>query len=198
MEQARLDDNTFLKNLFDAFPSILFVVDADVRIVFWNAAAAQLIGTDKKQIYQRRGGEVLHCIHSTDVPEGCGRAEFCKDCVVRNAVNEAMQGTTVFRKKNRMELRAKGKVLEIHALVTTAPFRYEDKTFVLLSLEDISELIQLRSMLPICSSCKKIRNDKDYWESVDMYFNTHLDIEFTHSICPDCRMKMYPETIKKA
>jgi PAS domain-containing protein len=196
MEQPLLDKNEFLRNLFDAFPSILFVVDADVRILFWNAAAEQLIGADKSKLYQRRGGEVLHCIHSTDVPDGCGRADFCKDCVIRNAVTEAIRGSTVFRKKARMELRMNSTVHEIYALVTTAPFKYEGTSYVLLNLEDISELIQLRGMLPICSGCKKIRNDKDYWEAVDMYFNSHLDIEFTHSICPDCRAKMYPETIK--
>jgi len=51
----------------------------------------------------------------------------------------------------------------------------------------------LRKMLPICSFCKKIRNDRDYWESVDNYIAAHSSIRFTHSVCPNCVKKHYPE-----
>ena len=51
----------------------------------------------------------------------------------------------------------------------------------------------LSGLLPICANCKKIRDDKGYWEAVDGYFTKHSDVHFTHGICPDCIEKFYPE-----
>ncbi|MDD2332108.1 MAG: response regulator [Candidatus Cloacimonetes bacterium] len=47
----------------------------------------------------------------------------------------------------------------------------------------------LNKLLPICSYCKKIRSDKDYWEEVEVYISEHTDTLFSHSICPDCYQK---------
>ncbi len=49
----------------------------------------------------------------------------------------------------------------------------------------------LSGMLPICASCKKIRNDTGYWEEVESYVKRHSDAEFTHGICPVCARKLY-------
>ncbi len=52
---------------------------------------------------------------------------------------------------------------------------------------------QLRGMLPICSSCKKIRNDQGYWEQLEAYIRDHTEAEFSHSICPECARRLYPD-----
>jgi PAS domain S-box-containing protein len=59
--------------------------------------------------------------------------------------------------------------------------------------EKESEIKQLRGMLPICSSCKKIRDDKGYWSQIETYIKEHSEAEFTHGICPECLIKLYPE-----
>ena len=51
----------------------------------------------------------------------------------------------------------------------------------------------LRGMLPICSSCKKIRNDDGYWSQIEVYVRDHSDAEFSHGICPECANKLYPD-----
>jgi GAF domain-containing protein len=51
----------------------------------------------------------------------------------------------------------------------------------------------LRGLLPICSHCKAIRDDKDYWQSVELYVKTHTEAVLSHGICPDCARKHYPE-----
>lgn len=198
MAEVFLEENGFLRSVFDAVPAMMLVVDEDVSICFWNAAASKLVGSNKDLIYKKRGGEVLGCVHATDDPGGCGRGAHCKDCVIRNAVNEAVRGGTVYRQKTRMELHNNGAFVEVHMLVTAASFNFDERSFVLLTLEDISELMQLQSMLPICAGCKKIRDDEQYWQSVDMYFNKHLDVEFTHSLCPECIKKLYPDSITGA
>jgi PAS domain S-box-containing protein len=57
----------------------------------------------------------------------------------------------------------------------------------------IEEIKTLKGILPICASCKKIRNDKGYWEQIEAYISDHSDAEFSHSICPDCIKKLYPD-----
>jgi len=53
----------------------------------------------------------------------------------------------------------------------------------------------LRGMLPICSSCKKVRDDKGYWSQIESYIQHHTEAEFSHGICPECMKKLYPDLI---
>lgn len=55
----------------------------------------------------------------------------------------------------------------------------------------LSEVKTLRGFLPICSYCKKIRDDKGYWNQIESYIHKHSDAEFSHGICPDCSDKLY-------
>lgn len=55
------------------------------------------------------------------------------------------------------------------------------------------EIKTLQCILPICSSCKKIRDDEGYWNQIEAYLRQHSDINFTHSICPDCAARLYPK-----
>jgi len=61
----------------------------------------------------------------------------------------------------------------------------------------IDEIKTLRGMLPICASCKKIRNDLGAWEVIESYIEEHSEAEFSHGICPDCVRKLYPEHADK-
>lgn len=57
----------------------------------------------------------------------------------------------------------------------------------------LSQVKTLQGLLPICASCKKIRDDKGYWERIEIYIRKHTGAKFSHSICPDCARKLYPE-----
>jgi len=59
----------------------------------------------------------------------------------------------------------------------------------------ISELKILKGLIPICSTCKKIRDDKGYWNQIENYIRDHSEAEFSHDICIDCARKLYPELI---
>lgn len=56
-----------------------------------------------------------------------------------------------------------------------------------------SEIKMLRGILPICSHCKKIRDDKGYWNQIESYIHEHSEAEFSHGICQECVKKYYPE-----
>ena len=56
----------------------------------------------------------------------------------------------------------------------------------------LSQVKRLSGLLPICAACKKIRDDHGYWSEVEVYIHDHTDADFTHGICPDCRLRLYP------
>jgi len=57
----------------------------------------------------------------------------------------------------------------------------------------LREIKTLQGYLPICASCKKIRDDQGYWHAVEVYIRDHTDVEFTHGLCPDCARKIMDE-----
>jgi hypothetical protein len=62
--------------------------------------------------------------------------------------------------------------------------------------EALAQVKQLRGLLPICSSCKKIRDDRGYWTQMEAYIRDHSEAEFSHGICPECARKLYPQFYK--
>ncbi len=69
-----------------------------------------------------------------------------------------------------------------------------EKEKLIIELEDaLSRVKKLGGLLPICAHCKKIRDDKGYWNQLESYISTHSEADFSHSICPDCEKKFYPE-----
>jgi len=61
----------------------------------------------------------------------------------------------------------------------------------------LSEVKTLKGIFPICASCKKIRDDKGYWNQVEVYIRDRSEAEFSHGICPDCMKKLYGDFLKK-
>lgn len=57
----------------------------------------------------------------------------------------------------------------------------------------LDEIRILRGILPICSSCKKIRNEDGYWEQIEIYIRDRSEVDFSHGICEECARKIYPE-----
>ncbi len=62
--------------------------------------------------------------------------------------------------------------------------------------EALANVKSLSGLLPICASCKKIRDDKGYWSQVESYIQKHSDATFTHGMCPECLKKWYPDLVE--
>jgi hypothetical protein len=69
----------------------------------------------------------------------------------------------------------------------------EREKFVRELQDALASVRQLSGLLPICASCKQIRNDKGYWTQIEVYVQDHSDAQFSHGICPECMEKLYPE-----
>lgn len=63
--------------------------------------------------------------------------------------------------------------------------------------EALSQVKTLSGLLPICATCKKVRDDHGYWSQIEAYLRTRSDAEFTHGMCPDCIRRLYPEQAAK-
>jgi len=79
----------------------------------------------------------------------------------------------------------------MNVLVSAAPFIYEDEQMVVVIIEDVSQVTELQGFIPICASCKNIRDDSGYWSKVEKYIEKNSEVEFTHDLCPDCIEKLY-------
>jgi PAS domain-containing protein len=196
MVETILEMGNFLKTVLDAIPSPIFVVDDDVRIMAANEAACQMLAIKPPLMMRKRAGEALNCIHNGESIDGCGRGESCRQCIVRGSVYQAIDGHQIVRRKASIELVTAEGVSNIYLLVTAAPLEYQGEKLVVLVLEDISDLMELKAILPICANCKKIRNEDEYWESVENYFKEHLDVDFSHGLCPECARKLFPSSFK--
>jgi AmiR/NasT family two-component response regulator len=69
-----------------------------------------------------------------------------------------------------------------------------DMEVLIVELRDtLNHVKTLRRLLPICASCKKIRDDQGYWHMVEDYLSSHSELVFSHGLCPDCMRRLYPE-----
>jgi DNA-binding response OmpR family regulator len=70
----------------------------------------------------------------------------------------------------------------------------EERERLILELSDaLAKVKTLSGLLPICASCKRIRDDAGYWTQVEVYIKDHADVEFSHGICPECFKRLYPD-----
>lgn len=184
-----LKNESFIKIIFDTIPAWVFVLDTEWRVNAVNKAARDFSGCTEEKSYLKKCGNVIGCIHQNADPRGCGFSQYCSTCIVRNTAFESIQGTVTRRAKGKLEV-VSGKVLNV--LVSSSPFEYEGHKFSVTIIEDVSLIVELQGLIPICASCKRIRDDKGYWNRVEMYIEEHSEAEFTHDICADCVKKLYP------
>lgn len=95
---------------------------------------------------------------------------------------------------NKIELRTRvGSALKLKQEMDQRKAREQELKKRTQELEQaLREVKVLRGFIPICASCKKIRNDRGYWQLVEAYIREHSEAEFSHGICPDCIKKFFP------
>ncbi len=81
----------------------------------------------------------------------------------------------------------------MHVLYNATVYRDQNGKVigVFAAARDVTHI--LKGILPICANCKKIRSDIGYWEQVEVFIRDHSKVEFSHSVCPDCAEKLYPD-----
>jgi PAS domain S-box-containing protein len=180
--------------ILNALDKPILVIDRNYHIVAANSAACRSFCQPIDNIV---GKECFKVTHNVDGP--CWMMEM--NCPVRVAF-ELREKTRAVHK----HIHAGKAVLE--EIIAFPVFDNQGEVqFIVEELNDVTELIQskeiiehlrreintLRGIIPICSACKSIRDDKGYWQKVEDYVRDRSEAEFTHSLCPKCADKLYPD-----
>lgn len=173
---------------FDTLPDLITILDRGFRIVRANKAVTDRLRLPKKEIL---GRTCYSLIHRTDEPP-----PFCPHSLLLQ--DGKHHWVEIF--ENRLDGDFLVKVSPLRnaqgRLVGCVHFARDiaDKK----ELEEVQEKLKtLTGLLPICSSCKKIRDDKGYWNHVEAFIRKHSEASFSHGICPECMRKLYPDFAEK-
>ncbi len=80
------------------------------------------------------------------------------------------------------------------AMAEAKRFAEEERERLIVELQEaLAQVKTLSGLLPICMSCKKIRDDEGYWKQIEFYIQQRSEAKFSHGICPDCKKELYPE-----
>ena len=193
MDEDLFSGESYLRAVLDAFPSPTFIVDRDRQIHDANSAAREVLEGGSDLTLRRLCGDLMHCIHARQSTDGCGTSDHCPDCVLRQTVEAVQDGGKSFRRMSRMLLERRGKAQLDWFLVSGSAFTFEGQDLVIVTLEEVTEIVELRRIIPVCSFCHKARDGNDYWQEVEKYLRKYTGVQFSHGVCPDCARLHYPE-----
>jgi len=167
-------------------------------ILSWNSGAERIFGYStaemvgesiEKIVPPERQNEILD---TRDLIERGRRLERIETLRLRKGGTQVNVSVTVSPIRN-----ADGNIRGASIVLRDITERKRQELERLRLIQELTEALQrvktLSGLLPICASCKKIRNDDGYWEQVETYIKRRSNAEFTHGICPDCVRTLYPE-----
>ncbi|MBD3276398.1 MAG: PAS domain-containing protein [Candidatus Marinimicrobia bacterium] len=191
------EDFSGLSALVKALPDLVFILNEDGRYV-------EILSDDETRLFkeaeQLKGQLMIDVLPSPVADDALAAVQDTLKTGNSNSVEYELdvpagklwfEGLTApFQKK---DADGKNLVLWVARDITDrkqAEFQREEVIGQL--QEALDQVNKLHRLLPICSACKKIRDDDGYWSQVEDYISQNSEIEFTHGICPDCMNKLYP------
>ncbi|MBM3303431.1 MAG: hypothetical protein FJY85_26225, partial [Deltaproteobacteria bacterium] len=107
----------------------------------------------------------------------------------------------ILKERNTLEERVKQRTAELAAAneqlraeIAERMRAEQEKESLISELQQaLAKVKKLSGLLPICASCKNIRDDRGYWQQIESYIRDHSEADFSHGICPECARKLYPE-----
>jgi len=172
--------------LLDRMPDGMVVLDAKGRLVDINAVARRMLeleaGTSGAAELIARWPAVADLLSATEeVQAELGLKSGRLDLDVRMV--------PLFGKGGRLQ----GRLLILHDVTARLADARERERNIDELRQALAQIKTLQSLLPICCSCKKIRNDEGYWEQIESYISEHAGVAFSHGICPECARALYGE-----
>jgi hypothetical protein len=174
-------------------PMGVMLLGKDLRVLSLNQWAQKSLGSVEIDVLGHGPGKALRCAYAVEAEQGCGSGAACGGCVVRDSALRALQGETVSQREVRVTARAGNAEEQKILLLSAASFRFDEQEMAVVLLQDITALHRLRGLVPICAGCKKIRRDDSAWEALEVFIEQHSHAEFTHSLCPECLRRYYPD-----
>jgi len=184
-----LPEGSSLLALLDAFPSPAVIADANVTVLEANRAARQWLGDGVGTQLSLPPGSLLHCIFPQDSRGDCGTTEFCSSCVLRRSMEAVAAGRPAPRRLAHMILGTAGSSEDRWFLISASPLTLEGRKLVLVVLEDATQLVELRELLPLCPGCGASREASDLLAQARVFLRKHPDFLRADELCAECRRR---------
>lgn len=176
---------------------IILLTDQNLKIIETNDRAAASYGYTRDELLQLNARQLRS-------PETPLLDEFVKQVedkkgMVFETVHQRKDGTTFPVETSIRVIEVEGKKFYQSIIRDNTERKQAEKEREKLIhelQETLTKVKTLSGLLPICASCKKIRDDKGYWNQIESYIQDHSGAEFSHGICPECMKKLYPEFYK--
>lgn len=192
-ERALKENELRLKMLLDSLPSGVIVVDPVTHtITDVNAAAVAMIGASRSAIV----GKGCHRFVCPSERGRCPITDLGESVESSDRELLTAQGEAVAIVKSVVAMKFGGReyLVENFIDITERKRLEKERESLIQALQEaLARVKALSGMLPICASCKKIRDDKGYWNQLEIYISEHSDALFSHGLCPDCLKKTYAE-----
>lgn len=196
-EQELRSNRRFLSDLIEHSGALICVKDRDRRYTLVNHKWETITGIKREHALGRTDEDMFP--HSVSRQFRLNDEEVMRSGCARE-IEETLengQGKRFFLSIKFPVRGGDGAVEGLCAMITEITARKEaeaERERTINSLQTaLTEIRTLRGIVPICASCKRIRNDKGYWERVEAYISKHTEAEFSHGICPNCAKKLYPD-----
>ncbi|UCF94125.1 MAG: PAS domain S-box protein [Desulfobacterales bacterium] len=202
LQESELKFRSVAQSAIDA------IISSDQRgnIVFWNSAAHQMFGYTEKEIMGRpltalmpvRFREMHKQALRHQDPAGTAQSGVIGKTVELVGLNQDGREFPIELSLSTWRIGADVFYTSVIRDISKRRQIEKERDQLIQSLqESLAKVKTLRGLLPICASCKKIRDDNGYWNQLDAYIRSHSDVQFTHGICPECAQKLYPEYYQK-
>ena len=198
-------EHLFLQNklLLDSTAEAIYGFDNNGYITFVNPAAERLTGWTANELMGQQQHKILKHSNSKGVLYS---EEKCRVCaVIKDKISHFASGEILHKKDGTsflveyisapmiMNDNVMGGVVAFQDITEREQKAKEREKLIKDLTKALAEVKALSGLLPICASCKKIRDDKGYWNQIEAYIRDHSEAEFSHSICPECVKKLYPD-----
>jgi len=188
------DKESQIKNILNNVIPVC-ITNRDYRIVMANDSYWSIwgkTGSRSLKCYEHRPGENCHTDKCLLRQIMSGAREYV--CESKKEYNNEthdyiLTAKPFYDSKNRV-----AGIIESFQDITARKKLENEKEQLIGQLQDSLAKVKLLSgFLPICASCKKIRDDQGYWKQIEGYIKEHSEAEFSHGICPECARKLYPD-----
>lgn len=175
----------------------MIITDREGIICFVNPSFCKMFDYASTEILGKNASELFSTKEIRNLSDVIAMIDISR-CDTEEFIVENKEGTTFVVEVSASNVTAvSGKVVGRMASFVDITTRKEieaDRENLIKKLQDaLNKIKTLKGILPICTSCKKIRDDKGYWNAIETYIKDHSEADFSHSICPDCAKKLYPE-----
>lgn len=185
----------FYRTVFRESQIGMAVYNAAGQCVEANDAISRLVGSDRENVLLQNYNQIESWKKSGILETALSAVSENEEKIIEVSVTTSYgRQITVACRFKPIAIMDQPYLLLVASDVTERRRVEEEREHLLQKLQDALDHVRtLRGIIPICATCKKIRDDEGYWEQIETYVRNHSHAEFSHGICPECAKRLYPD-----